>query len=91
MACDRLVKMHNLDGPPDAALPPAPPIPWTGNVIPVEDEGHEDGWEDWALFIGGEIMSELRKKVYEQLHYTCSAGIAHGKASAKVSKPGASD
>lgn len=42
-------------------------------------------WHDWALCIGAEIMGEVRKAVWERLHYTCSAGIAHNKAMAKVS------
>lgn len=43
-----------------------------------------DGWEDWALCMGAEIMAELRNEVWKRLHYTCSAGIAHNKAMAKV-------
>lgn len=42
------------------------------------------GWEDWALCLGAEIMSELRAEVFKRLHYTCSAGIAHNKAMAKL-------
>jgi len=44
-------------------------------------------WGDWCLCIGGEIMAEVRKEVWDKLHYTCSAGIAHNKAMAKVSLP----
>ncbi|WWD19039.1 hypothetical protein CI109_103497 [Kwoniella shandongensis] len=43
-----------------------------------------ESWEDWALCIGAEIMKETREEVYRQLHYTCSAGIAHNKAMAKL-------
>lgn len=46
------------------------------------------GWEDWALCMGAEIMSELRAEVFKRLHYTCSAGIAHNKAMAKVGGSG---
>ncbi|AFR95649.2 DNA polymerase eta subunit [Cryptococcus neoformans C23] len=63
-----------------------------------EDEGSEDGdesdgrtsrsnrdsWEDWALCMGGELMSNVREEVYLRLHYTCTAGIAHNKAMAKL-------
>ncbi|KAK8854812.1 hypothetical protein IAR55_003551 [Kwoniella newhampshirensis] len=57
-----------------------------------QDEGEEERvrgsggetWEDWALCIGAEIMRELREEVYRQLHYTCSAGVAHNKAMAKL-------
>lgn len=52
-----------------------------------ERRGETDGstWEDWALCMGAEIMAEVRKAVWDRLHYTCSAGIAHNKAMAKVS------
>jgi DNA polymerase eta len=84
----------------DSPIPPAPPIDWTtaGNVVPIDGEKkavegeeeemvvteHEDTWEDWALFVGAEIMAGLRAEVYKRLHYTCSAGIAHNKAISKV-------
>lgn len=83
----------------DAPLPPAPSIYWdrVGNVVPIpgtaddgevaenEEERCRDTWEDWALYYGAEIMGELRAEVFKRLQYTCSAGIAHGKAFAKVS------
>lgn len=71
-----------------------------GNIVPIDGEkeivegeeqgetvvtDHQDTWEDWALFVGAEIMGDLRAEVYKRLHYTCSAGIAHNKAIAKVS------
>jgi len=78
----------------DSPLPPAPPIDWSkaGNVIPIqrgEEDSHEEGeevdtWQDWALCLGAEIMAEVRAEVWKRLHYTCSAGIAHNKAMAKV-------
>ncbi|EIW67292.1 hypothetical protein TREMEDRAFT_12962, partial [Tremella mesenterica DSM 1558] len=84
----------------DSALPTAPPVNWqnSGNVFPIDGETDpalgieepdgsqepEGKWEDWALCIGAEIMSELRAEVYKRLHYTCSAGIAHNKAMAKL-------
>lgn len=30
-------------------------------------------WEDWALCMGGELMSNVREEVYLRLHYTCTA------------------
>ncbi|ORX38540.1 hypothetical protein BD324DRAFT_621278 [Kockovaella imperatae] len=70
-----------------------------GNVFPIHGEGEkgaEDGalaadkscerpdWEDWALCVGADLMGELRSEVHKRLHYTCSAGIAHNKAMAKL-------
>jgi DNA polymerase eta len=101
MVIDRLLQAHPhlATVPPDAPdgldslLPPAPPINWSkaGNIIPIDTEGEEppaeetDTWQDWALCIGAEIMADVRAEVWKQLHYTCSAGIAHNKAMAKVS------
>lgn len=80
----------------DSALPPPPPIDWSkaGNIIPIETPGKPedadeepevpDTWQDWALCLGAEIMAEVREEVWRRLHYTCSAGIAHSKAMAKV-------
>lgn len=56
------------------------------------DKGEEEGaesersvcWSDWALRIGAGIMTELREEIWNRLHYTTSAGIAHNKAMAKV-------
>lgn len=86
----------------DSILPPAPPIDWSGagNVLPTsdsfqedpEEEDHEETesakacWSDWALRIGADIMADLRQETWTRLHYTTSAGVAHNKAMAKVSK-----
>jgi DNA polymerase eta len=53
----------------------------------VEAGTYQDTWEDWALCLGAELMAELRAEVYDKLRYTCSAGISHGKAMAKVCQP----
>lgn len=34
---------------------------------------NRDSWEDWALCMGGELMSNVREEVYLRLHYTCTA------------------
>lgn len=43
-------------------------------------------WSDWALRIGADIMLDLREEIWKRLHYTTSAGVAHNKAMAKVSR-----
>ncbi|ODN78784.1 hypothetical protein L202_04339 [Cryptococcus amylolentus CBS 6039] len=61
-----------------------------GEVTSEDGEGGErerggrDTWEDWALCLGGQLMSEVRGEVYNRLHYTCTAGIAHNKSLAKL-------
>ena len=52
--------------------------------VEADPAGYQDTWEDWALCLGAEIMAELRAAVFKELKYTCSAGISHGKAMAKV-------
>ncbi|KAI8993618.1 hypothetical protein BDB01DRAFT_715812, partial [Pilobolus umbonatus] len=41
-------------------------------------------WATLQLVIGAEIAAEIRKEIYDELHYTCSAGIAHCKTTAKL-------
>jgi DNA polymerase eta len=89
---------EGLDSP--LPIPPPINWSKAGNILPTpdeldpEEEYSDDGyerevvlptWGDWCLCIGGEIMAEIRKEIWERLHYTTSAGIAHNKAMAKVS------
>ncbi|ORY22231.1 hypothetical protein BCR39DRAFT_551866 [Naematelia encephala] len=55
-----------------------------GHVHGRKEELAMPSWSDWALCIGAEIMGEVRKEIWKRLHYTCSAGIAHNKAMAKL-------
>ncbi|KAI7906602.1 uncharacterized protein BX663DRAFT_198658 [Cokeromyces recurvatus] len=41
-------------------------------------------WRDLQLALGAELAAEIRKEVYDKLHYFCSAGIAHSKVLAKL-------
>ncbi|KAI8343989.1 hypothetical protein BC941DRAFT_464229 [Chlamydoabsidia padenii] len=41
-------------------------------------------WFDIQLFITADIAATIRKQIYDELHYTCSAGIAHNKVLAKL-------
>ncbi|KAI8093830.1 uncharacterized protein BX664DRAFT_358214 [Halteromyces radiatus] len=75
-------------------------IDWTnlGNLVPSTDElkrkessNNDDNddddptsWFDIQLAMGAEIAAEIRKQVWDELHYTCSAGIAHNKVLAKL-------
>ncbi|WVF72776.1 hypothetical protein IAT40_007594 [Kwoniella sp. CBS 6097] len=55
-----------------------------GEEVERRITGRGDTWEDWALCVGAELMRDVRDEVFRQLHYTCSAGIAHSKAMAKL-------
>ncbi|WWC90735.1 uncharacterized protein L201_005672 [Kwoniella dendrophila CBS 6074] len=50
----------------------------------LRKQQNKDTWEDWALCVGAEIMKDTRDEIFRLLHYTCSAGIAHNKAMAKL-------
>ena len=47
-------------------------------------DSHQFDWDDIALNIGSQVIRELRMEIFNRLHYTCSAGIAHNKAVAKL-------
>lgn len=64
-------------------------IDWKGNLVTSkqEDENQEldpPTWQDLQLAMGAELANEIRTQVFDQLHYTCSAGIAHYKVVAKL-------
>ncbi|CAO3620499.1 unnamed protein product [Cunninghamella blakesleeana] len=44
----------------------------------------QTSWMDVQLYIGASIAKDIRKEVYDQLKYTCSAGIANNKLLAKL-------
>ncbi|CAO3595208.1 unnamed protein product [Absidia cylindrospora] len=41
-------------------------------------------WFDIQLAIAADLTAAIRKQVFDELHYTCSAGIAHNKTLAKL-------
>ncbi|CAO3598521.1 unnamed protein product [Absidia cylindrospora] len=41
-------------------------------------------WFDIQLAAGADIAAMIRKQVFDELHYTCSAGISHNKVLAKL-------
>lgn len=73
-----------IDGETDGIDEPNMPSKDQVDGVQAGSAGYQDTWEDWALCLGAEIMAELRAAVFEELKYTCSAGISHGKAMAKV-------
>lgn len=71
----------------DTLLPRPPPLifDWHCDSL-VEDKDDSSGidWDDVALSIGAEIVQGLRQRIYEQLQYTCSGGVARNKVLAKL-------
>ncbi|KAI8445698.1 hypothetical protein BY996DRAFT_6434541 [Phakopsora pachyrhizi] len=73
----------------DDQLPTPPQLDWdqlavqSGSfIVPCSDRS--TSWSDLALVIGAEIMAECRRAVFDQLGYTCSAGISSNKMLAKL-------
>jgi DNA polymerase eta len=63
-------------------------INWTAdNLIDLnteESEVDDPDWDDISLSIAAEVARDLRKAVWDTLHYTCSAGLARNKMLAKL-------
>ncbi|KAI7893560.1 uncharacterized protein EV154DRAFT_501589 [Mucor mucedo] len=64
-------------------------IDWKGIVLTNKEEDEKGEldpptWQDLQLAMGAELANEIRTHVYDKLHYTCSAGIAHYKVIAKL-------
>lgn len=69
-------------------LPPTSLLDWGKSKL-VEADGLsqevvQPDWDDIALKLGSEIVHSLREEIYNQLQYTCSAGIARNKPLAKL-------
>ncbi|KAH9820691.1 hypothetical protein DFH28DRAFT_1121029 [Melampsora americana] len=76
----------------DDLLPPPPQLDWKSfehNLILESSDTEVDEmitttWTDVALMIGAELMAQCRKAVFDQLGYTCSAGVTTNKMLAKL-------
>ncbi|KAH6644346.1 sister chromatid cohesion protein Eso1 [Boeremia exigua] len=84
-----------LRGPPpyDDPTEPLPKVPttvldWAADAL--VETGEEDGedkdpdWDDVCMVIASEIVRDVRKHVFDTLHYTCSGGVARNKMLAKL-------
>ncbi|KAK8155301.1 hypothetical protein BKA80DRAFT_209141 [Phyllosticta citrichinensis] len=73
---------ENLPRPPTAALD------WQTDHLmdldPQETEDEDPDWDDIALLVASEIVRDVRAAIYDELKYTCSAGIARNKMLAKL-------
>lgn len=69
-------------------LPPTTALDWEADgLIDLDDDQTEDedpDWDDVVMNIGSEIVRGVRKVIKERLNYTCSAGIARNKMTAKL-------
>ncbi|CAG7966899.1 unnamed protein product [Penicillium olsonii] len=66
-------------------LPDTAVLDWHADSVFGDDTGLEPvDWDDLSLLIGSEIVQNLRREIFGQLKYTCSAGIARNKMLAKL-------
>ncbi|KAI9676080.1 MAG: DNA-directed DNA polymerase eta rad30 [Caeruleum heppii] len=90
-----LARYPELDGPPpyddmseSLPLPPTTALDWNTDALidldTTETEDDDPDWDDIAMLIGSEIIRSVRATIRQELHYTCSAGIAQNKMLAKL-------
>lgn len=69
--------------------PPTTALEWNAEDCLVdldenETEVDDPDWDDIVMLIGSEIIRSVRAAVWNQLSYTCSAGVARNKMMAKL-------
>jgi DNA polymerase eta len=89
-----LERFPELSGPPPyddpsekLPLPSIAALDWQADALIDLDEDQEaldPDWDDVAILLGSEIVRDIRAKVREKLHYTCSGGIAQNKLVSKL-------
>jgi DNA polymerase eta len=90
-----LERYSELQGPPpydDPTEPlPRPPttaLDWAADALvdldSSQNEEDDPDWDDVALLIASEIIRDVRKRIHDELQYTCSAGLSRNKMLAKL-------
>nr|POF18012.1 n-acetyltransferase eso1 [Quercus suber] len=68
--------------------PPVTVLDWAADALvdldASQSEEDDPDWDDVCMLIGSEIVRDVRKKILEDLHYTCSAGLSRNKMLAKL-------
>lgn len=68
-------------------LPSTAALDWQADSLVDLDEEEEfldPDWDDVAIFLGSEIVRNVRVEILEKLGYTCSAGVANNKLISKL-------
>ncbi|KAJ5735928.1 uncharacterized protein N7483_001053 [Penicillium malachiteum] len=68
--------------------PPTTALQWDQDCLIdldlQESEEDDPDWDDVVMLVAAEITRSVRKAVWDNLHYTCSAGVARNKMLAKL-------
>lgn len=68
--------------------PPSTALDWAADALvdldSSQSEEDDPDWDDIVMLIASEIVRDVRRQVFEKLHYTCSAGISRNKMLAKL-------
>ncbi|KAK4561507.1 DNA-directed DNA polymerase eta rad30 [Recurvomyces mirabilis] len=68
--------------------PPTTALDWAADALvdldASQSEEDDPDWDDISLLIASEIVRDVRKKIFDDLHYTCSAGLSKNKMLAKL-------
>ncbi|KAJ6022270.1 hypothetical protein N7540_007774 [Penicillium herquei] len=68
--------------------PPTTALQWDQDCLidldVQESEEDDPDWDDVVMLVAAEITRSVRKAVWDNLHYTCSAGVARNKMLAKL-------
>ncbi|KAK3712292.1 DNA-directed DNA polymerase eta rad30 [Vermiconidia calcicola] len=68
--------------------PPTTALDWAADALVDLDSTHSEeddpDWDDIVMLIASEIVRDVRKAIFDELHYTCSAGLSRNKMLAKL-------
>lgn len=83
------VNMHDERKNTELPPPPTTALEWHPEECLIDldvKESEEDNpdWDDLVMLVAAEIVRAVRKAVWDNLQYTCSAGIARNKMIAKL-------
>lgn len=90
-----LERYPELKGPPPyddpsepLVRPPTTALDWAADALvdldKEQSEEDDPDWDDVAILIASEIVRDVRREIFEKLHFTCSAGISKNKMLAKL-------
>ncbi|KAM0718912.1 hypothetical protein Q7P37_005984 [Cladosporium fusiforme] len=90
-----LQRYPELKGPPPyddssepLVKPPTTALDWAADALvdldKEQSEEDDPDWDDVVMLIASEIVRDVRREVFEKLHFTCSAGISKNKMLAKL-------